>query len=318
MADFDVFNGDADGICALVQLRLAEPRDATLVTGVKRDVALLDRVDANDGDRVTVLDVSMRNNRRALDGALAAGATVLYVDHHNPGEIPTHPSLTTIIDTDAALCTSLLVDRHLNSVHHLWAITAAFGDSLAAVARDLSIEAALSADATAQLERLGTLINYNGYGETVADLHFAPDALYLNLVRHRSPFEFIADGAIYAELNEGYEADMALAEAAKVADRSAAGDILLLPDEAGSRRVSGVYGNAISQAAPERAHAVLTERDGGYRVSVRAPVARRSGADDLCLQFATGGGRAGAAGINDLPEADLDRFIGAFRETFTP
>ena len=35
---FDVFNGDADGICALIQLRLAEPRDTTLITGVKRDI----------------------------------------------------------------------------------------------------------------------------------------------------------------------------------------------------------------------------------------------------------------------------------------
>ena len=39
----DVFNGDADGLCALHQLRLAEPlADAQLVTGVKRDIALLD------------------------------------------------------------------------------------------------------------------------------------------------------------------------------------------------------------------------------------------------------------------------------------
>ena len=35
MADFDVFNGDADGICALVQLRQVEPRDSKLITGVK-------------------------------------------------------------------------------------------------------------------------------------------------------------------------------------------------------------------------------------------------------------------------------------------
>ena len=27
MADFDLFNGDADGICALLQLRFAEPRE---------------------------------------------------------------------------------------------------------------------------------------------------------------------------------------------------------------------------------------------------------------------------------------------------
>ncbi|MCE2831577.1 MAG: acetyltransferase, partial [Oxalobacteraceae bacterium] len=33
MAFFDVFNGDADGICALHQVRLHCPRDAVLVTG---------------------------------------------------------------------------------------------------------------------------------------------------------------------------------------------------------------------------------------------------------------------------------------------
>ena len=44
--NYDVFNGDADGICALLQLRLAEPREAQLVTGVKRDINLLSRVEA--------------------------------------------------------------------------------------------------------------------------------------------------------------------------------------------------------------------------------------------------------------------------------
>ena len=55
MAYFDVFNGDADGLCALQQLRLAEPRAATLVTGVKRDIALLRRVPRVAGASVTVL-----------------------------------------------------------------------------------------------------------------------------------------------------------------------------------------------------------------------------------------------------------------------
>ena len=45
MADYDVFNGDADGICALVQLRQIDPRDATLITGVKRDIQLLRQVE---------------------------------------------------------------------------------------------------------------------------------------------------------------------------------------------------------------------------------------------------------------------------------
>ena len=40
MTCFDVFNGDADGICSLVQLRLAAPAESTLITGVKRFVFL--------------------------------------------------------------------------------------------------------------------------------------------------------------------------------------------------------------------------------------------------------------------------------------
>ena len=35
MAVYDVFNGDADGICALLQLRKVEPLDSHLITGVK-------------------------------------------------------------------------------------------------------------------------------------------------------------------------------------------------------------------------------------------------------------------------------------------
>mgnify|MGYP007077675083 CR=1 FL=1 len=62
MADFDVFNGDADGICALLQLRFAEPRDAQLVTGVKRDIDLLKKVQPQSGDRITVLCIASSLN----------------------------------------------------------------------------------------------------------------------------------------------------------------------------------------------------------------------------------------------------------------
>lgn len=63
MAKFDLFNGDADGICALKQLRLADPKDSTLVAGIKRDIKLLknltEKVILQIGYKVTVLDVSM-------------------------------------------------------------------------------------------------------------------------------------------------------------------------------------------------------------------------------------------------------------------
>ncbi|WP_363153578.1 hypothetical protein [Thiobacillus sp.] len=55
----DVFNGDADGLCALHQLRLADPADSELVTGPKRDISLLKRVQAHAGDRITVLDIAL-------------------------------------------------------------------------------------------------------------------------------------------------------------------------------------------------------------------------------------------------------------------
>lgn len=74
MAYIDVFNGDADGICSLVQLRLAEPQYSQLVTGIKRDINLLDRVKASTGDVVTVLDISMKNNHSGLLRVLDCGA----------------------------------------------------------------------------------------------------------------------------------------------------------------------------------------------------------------------------------------------------
>jgi hypothetical protein len=93
--------------------------------------------------------------------------------------------------------------------------------------------------------------------------------------------------------------------------------LVLLPDAPWTRRVSGVFGNELARSAPARAHALMTELpDGGYRVSVRAPLAKKSGADELCMQFPTGGGRKAAAGINVLPADRVNAFVAAFREKY--
>jgi hypothetical protein len=64
MSHYDVFNGDADGLCALQQLRLEYSiDDAQLITGVKRDIDLLQQVEARVGDSITVLDISLDRNR---------------------------------------------------------------------------------------------------------------------------------------------------------------------------------------------------------------------------------------------------------------
>jgi hypothetical protein len=63
---------------------------------------------------------------------------------------------------------------------------------------------------------------------------------------------------------------------------------------------------------PTRAHAVARERaDGALDISVRAPIARRRGADRLCAAFG-GGGRAAAAAIEALPASRFEAFAYAF------
>jgi len=98
MTCHDVFNGDADGLCALHQLRLAAPRNCNLVTGPKRDVHLPARVDAGEGNGVTVLDISLDVNRAALDVLLARGVHVTWFDHHYADPVPVHPRLAATID----------------------------------------------------------------------------------------------------------------------------------------------------------------------------------------------------------------------------
>src|SRR5690606_7657461 len=88
--------------------------------------------------------------------------------------------------------------------------------------------------------------------------------------------------------------------------------VYVLPDAAWSRRVNGIFGNRLAQANVKRAHAVLVARQGGYVVSVRAPVSQPAGAGALCSRFETGGGREGAGGIDHLPENDFGHFVEAF------
>ncbi len=313
----DVFNGDADGICALHQLRLIDPADSELITGPKRDIGLLKRVKAQAGDRVTVLDIALSKNRDALDRLLEAGAHVRYFDHHQPGDIPAHPRFEPHIDTDANVCTSLLVNRYLQGRQLAWAVTAAFGDNLADAARQAAAPLNLSAGQLAQLQSLGECLNYNGYGETLDDLFFDPAELYVQLRPFADPFAFVAESPAYRILQAGYRDDMARAVAVDATEMRAAGRIFMLPAEKWARRISGVFGNRLAVESPAQAHAVLTAKPGGgYVVSVRAPLAARSGADELCSQFDSGGGRKGAAGINHLPEPELGRFIASFFEMY--
>ena len=314
----DVFNGDADGICALVQFRLAQPAQSRLVTGVKRDIQLLECLFVQKNDSVTVLDISLIKNRTALDRILQQGATVFYVDHHESGDIPQHPNLKAIINTAANTCTSLLVDHYLGGKFRAWAVTGAFGDNLIDSAEQTAHSLSLSANQLKQLKDLGVCINYNGYGSSITDLHFAPDALYRELATYASPFDFITDNSIiYEQLLTGYADDMNQARQIKPEYLTDAIAVYILPDEAWARRISGVFGNELANQSPARAHAVLSyNAQGGYQISVRAPLTHKTGADEFCSSFTSGGGRKSAAGINHLPRDKLSTFIAAFAKKY--
>lgn len=317
MKRFDVFNGDADGICALQQLRLKDPADAELITGVKRDIELLDQVQAATGDDITVLDISLDKNRAGLLRVLEAGASVRYFDHHFAGDIPSHPRLSAHIDTAGDTCTSLIVNAFLNGAYARWAVVAAFGDNAEPAAERLAAQIGLADNQREQLRELGILINYNAYGESLEDLHFTPHDLVRRIRPYADPVEFVASDPSFRKLKDAYESDVAKAESLKPRDATARHALYILPCESWARRVSGVFANQLAQEHTERAHALLTRLPGGgFVVSVRGPLSTRSGADDLCRQFPTGGGRKAAAGINLLPDNQLEKFAEAFAAQF--
>ncbi len=314
MANYDIFNGDADGICALVQLRLADPRKATLITGVKRDINLFEKINAKSGDHLTVLDISMRTNQAGLERALQAGANVFYVDHHNAGNIPKHKNLQAVIDTRPTICTSLLVNKCLDGRFADWAIVGAYGDNLAAYAGLLADKINMSQKTRLHLKIFGELINYNAYGSDISDLHYPPAALFEHMQSYPTPSLFLADNPdVYTRLKNGLGDDFSKAQQSQ----SLARNVKLLDDAPWARRVSGYYANWLASKTPDTAHAILTHnKQGGYTISVRAAQTKLQGADTLCLQFPTGGGRAGAAGINHLPKEELEKFLTAFKNTF--
>jgi hypothetical protein len=314
---YDVFNGDADGICALHQLRLAAPKDAILVTGVKRDVALLDKVPCRGGIDVTVLDVSLDANAQALHSLLEAGAQVQYFDHHSAQQAFEHPRFRFFWDDAPEVCTSILVDRHLRGRFREWAVAAAFGDNLPAAARKLGNSIGLGEISLHALEELGLMLNYNAYGESVEDLHVPPCALYRSLHRFADPFEFIEEAPEYRALCGGYLDDAVRMQDLTPCWKSGCGAVYILPAKPWARRISGVFANRLVSPGDTRSYAVLTETArGAYVVSVRSGRPEQRGANGLCAQFPTGGGRKSAAGINSLPGAELDNFIRAFSDYF--
>jgi hypothetical protein len=319
MPTYDVFNGDADGLIARHQYRLAFPAShIRLVTGVKRDVALLSRVEASPGDHVFVFDVSYDTNAESAQELLQRGVHISYFDHHRATLLTAHPLLDAHIDTSARMCSSLIVDRFLGGRFRTWAIVAAFGDNLAQIASEMAVASGLSDDQTAMLRQLGEGLNYNAYGDDVTDLWFDPQSLAQRLASYNDPFAFIEHEDVFTRLNAGYANDLGRALAIDPVYSKASLAIYALPDEAWARRIGGSFGNYLSQAYPNRAHAICTcAPNEQWVVSLRAPLSQPVHADSVASQFPTGGGRAAAAGINAFPPARLAELIAAMQTAWS-
>lgn len=315
----DIFNGDADGIFALHQFRLANPtEDSRLITGIKRDIRLLSQIEEVSNSEISVFDISLDVNRASLEKLLQQGNRITYFDHHFAGEIPASDALTTNIQASPDVCTSMLVNLELQGKFSTWAVCGAFGDNLHPSALQLAKQAGLSEEQTDQLRELGELFNYNGYGESTADLHFHPRDLYLAVANFKDPFDFLDQSPEMRRLADGHREDMAKAEALQPESGTTVNRVYFLPNAPWARRISGVFSNLRAREKTEAAHAIIGKNsDNSLRISVRAPLANKTNADTLCRKFPSGGGRAAAAGINNLPEDMLEAFLQEFHSTYS-
>lgn len=316
MRYIDVFNGDADGIFSLIQWRKANPISSSdeqlLVTGVKRDIALLEQVTNSyaANSTITVLDVSFDKNVGSVKRLLGVCNHIFYCDHHKADQLFEHHKLSVKINTEPSVCTGLLVNGQLKGEHPLWALAATYGDGLDHIAKKYADSLAFDTNQQQQLKELGVLVNYNGYGSTVGDLHYKPSELYQLLFKYETPFDVIADPeSPYSVLKKGYDADIALARNSQ--QLSQEGIVAtILDDAAWARRISGTYGNQLAADSPDKPIVVVTNNaSGSYTISLRAPKNNPYGASTICSQFKTGGGREGAAGINQLPVDELNKFL---------
>ena len=317
MANYDVFNGDTDGIFAWHQLRLAHPRDATLITGVKRDVGLVGRVEAGEGDLVTVLDVSHAKNRKDVQRLLDSGATVEYFDHHDPGKLIEHPNLTYHINTEPNVSTGLIVNSHVSGKNRLWSIATAFGDNHMDLAMNMAKSENLNEEQTTLLKQIGLVVNYNSYGQTADDLFFPPEEIAEATKACGSDiFRFTEQSDIFPTLHENFEKDMSTASCQEPYSISDKAVFYTLPNEGWTHRVMGSFSNHLVSTNKDLACAIaVLNSDGTYRISVRSSINNPYGAGDMCKKFG-GGGREKAGGVNNLEASELDKFKKEFEKAF--
>lgn len=308
-----VFNGDTDGICAARQLLPSNTGEYTFITGVKRDNSLLKNIFDEKQRDIYVLDIAIEKNLDALKRLLSSNCRIKWFDHHISPEIPDDKNLEAHIDTDSLANTSSIVARYLGQ-KNAWAVAGLYGDNIPTTAGSMARDLGLSNHETDQLQELGELMNYNAYGETVDDLHADPADLLKAATSFDDPLVFYRTSELIPRLKEGRQSDLQKAGNAEKPTEN----ITIFPNEKWARRVIGIYANSLANQNPDQAHAVLVAKENGieFTVSVRSPLTSDKSAAAFCRKFPTGGGRQKAAGINSLPEKNINSFIKEFQHYF--
>ena len=312
MTNYFVFNGDADGICAAHQLYLKNLQEFEAITGVKRDIALLRKIEWVSDSSINVLDISVEKNLPYLERLLEQNCRITWFDHHISNEKPEHVNIAYYVQTEVDVNTSLIVSRYLGEPISQWVIVGLFGDNMGETAVLTAKKLGLNGSQIQDLKKMGELLNYNAYGATIKDLHFHPAEILKQMKPYAEPLIFMQDEDLISVLEEGYKADFQMIDHVEWL----ASNIVCLPDEKWARRVVGDYAYQLVRDEPEKDFAVLLTKGENYQVSIRTSIKSNKNAGEFCLQFPTGGGRLKAAGINALPQKNLDTFIEQFIEYF--
>jgi hypothetical protein len=308
------FNGDADGICAVVQFIQSGFIVDSFFTGCKRDQALLRHGEMLHNANILVFDIELSKNIDSLRKVLDNGCEVTWFDHHGKCEESIFSEYTNFfpnIYTSPDTNTSLIVYKFLNNPELLkWAIAGLFGDNIDNTALYYCESLNLSAEEILILTNMGKLINYNAYGENLSDLIMDPIEIFHKAKQFKDPISFYKETNIGECLKKSSADDLELA-----LSYSKQTNIVFLPNLPWAKRVYGMLGNYLIKQNKTKPLAVLVDigKD-NYLVSVRAPLNQPIGAGDLCRLFSSGGGRAGAGGINCLHKDDLEKFKQAFQK----
>lgn len=311
---YDFFNGDADGMISTHIYRTFIPKDSIKFTGMKRDIKLLRHAKGISDSVLTVFDVSLKSNDDYVERILQRNNNIRWFDHHDPGAVDFGKRMQTKIDTDPNCCTAIIVDRYTDGLYRPWTIAAAFGDNLHQQAEEMNPN--MTQERMDTLRTIGETLNYSGYGNSEDDLLAHPKDIYEDMSQYRNPFNYFRRSRLFHAIHDQMLADKEQLSQSTVLFDEEFGMVVQLPDTVASSRYSGIYSNTLAMNNPDKAFAILTVNGDAFKVSIRAPINRPTGAVTLANQFPTGGGREKAAGINVLPQDKIHEFYSSFDDIF--